>query len=96
MKVFGCRADNVILDLEDAVAKAEKAATRALVVEALKPPRRVADTSGSTPSIPSSAMATRWRWSAAARSGWRIESHWTVSQGEVEILCVAMGASYDP
>ncbi|MGZ5900221.1 MAG: HpcH/HpaI aldolase/citrate lyase family protein [Reyranella sp.] len=40
MKVFGCGADNVILDLEDAVAKAEKVATRALVVEALKRPRR--------------------------------------------------------
>lgn len=39
-KVFGCDADNVILDLEDAVAKAEKVATRALVVEALKQPRR--------------------------------------------------------
>ena len=36
MKVFDCGADNVILDLEDAVAKAEKVATRALVVEALK------------------------------------------------------------
>ena len=36
LKVFGCGADNVILDLEDAVAKAEKVATRALVVEALK------------------------------------------------------------
>jgi citrate lyase subunit beta/citryl-CoA lyase len=35
-KVFGCGADNVILDLEDAVAKAEKVATRALIVEALK------------------------------------------------------------
>lgn len=35
-KVFGCGADNVILDLEDAVAKAEKVATRSLVVEALK------------------------------------------------------------
>ena len=40
-KVFDCGADNVILDLEDAVAKAEKVATRALVVEALKRPRRV-------------------------------------------------------
>jgi citrate lyase subunit beta / citryl-CoA lyase len=40
MKVFGCGADNVILDPEDAVAKAEKVATRALVVEALKRPRR--------------------------------------------------------
>lgn len=39
-KVFGCGADHVILDLEDAVAKAEKVATRALVVEALKRPRR--------------------------------------------------------
>ena len=39
-KVFDCGADNVILDLEDAVAKAEKAATRALVVEALKRPRQ--------------------------------------------------------
>lgn len=35
-KVFGCGADHVILDLEDAVAKAEKVATRALVVEALQ------------------------------------------------------------
>jgi citrate lyase subunit beta/citryl-CoA lyase len=40
MKVFDCGADNVILDLEDAVAKAEKIATRTLVVEALKRPRR--------------------------------------------------------
>ena len=40
MKVFDCGADNVILDLEDAVAKAEKVATRALVVEALKRARR--------------------------------------------------------
>lgn len=40
MKVFGCGADNVILDLEDAVAKAEKVATRALVVEALQRLRR--------------------------------------------------------
>jgi citrate lyase subunit beta/citryl-CoA lyase len=40
MKVFDCGADNVILDLEDAVAKAEKVATRALVVEALKRPRQ--------------------------------------------------------
>ena len=39
-KVFDCGADHVILDLEDAVAKAEKVATRALVVEALKRPRR--------------------------------------------------------
>ena len=28
-KVFGCGSDNVILDLEDAVANAEKVATRA-------------------------------------------------------------------
>jgi len=40
MKVFDCGADHVILDLEDAVAKAEKVATRALVVEALNRPRR--------------------------------------------------------
>jgi len=40
LKVFDCGADNVILDLEDAVAKAEKVATRALVVEALKRPRK--------------------------------------------------------
>ena len=40
-KVFGCGADHVILDLEDAVAKAEKVATRALVVDALKKPRKV-------------------------------------------------------
>ncbi len=39
-KVFDCGADQVILDLEDAVAKAEKVATRALVAEALKRPRR--------------------------------------------------------
>jgi len=39
-KVFGCGADNAILDLEDAVARAEKVATRALVVEALSRPRR--------------------------------------------------------
>ena len=39
-KVFDCGADHVILDLEDAVAKAEKVATRAAVVEALKRPRR--------------------------------------------------------
>ncbi|MBT8445588.1 MAG: CoA ester lyase [Gammaproteobacteria bacterium] len=38
-KVFGCGADAVILDLEDAVAIAEKPATRAVVVEALKKPR---------------------------------------------------------
>lgn len=38
-KVFGCGADHVILDLEDAVARAEKVATRALVVEALQQPR---------------------------------------------------------
>ena len=38
-KVFDCGADHVILDLEDAVAKAEKVATRAPVVEALKRPR---------------------------------------------------------
>ena len=39
-KVFGCGADNAILDLEDAVARAEKVATRALVVEALTQPRQ--------------------------------------------------------
>lgn len=39
-KVFGCGADHVILDLEDAVAKAEKVATRTMVVDALKRPRR--------------------------------------------------------
>ncbi|MBN9090409.1 MAG: CoA ester lyase [Reyranella sp.] len=39
-KVFDCGADNVILDLEDAVAKAEKVATRARVVEALKRPHK--------------------------------------------------------
>ena len=39
-KVFDCGADHVILDLEDAVARAEKVATRALVVEALKRPRK--------------------------------------------------------
>ena len=39
-KVFGAGADVVILDLEDAVAIAEKPATRAVAVEALKLPRR--------------------------------------------------------
>ena len=39
-KVFDCGADHVILDLEDAVAKAEKVATRAAVVAALKRPRQ--------------------------------------------------------
>ncbi len=39
-KVFGCGADHVILDLEDAVATAEKVATRAVIVEALKKPRQ--------------------------------------------------------
>ena len=39
-KVFGAGADVVILDLEDAVAIAEKPATRTVVVEALKLPRR--------------------------------------------------------
>ena len=45
-KVFDCGADHVILDLEDAVAKAEKVATRALVVEALKRPRQGRGKSG--------------------------------------------------
>lgn len=39
-KVFTCGADGVILDLEDAVATAEKAATRPLIVAALQRPRR--------------------------------------------------------
>ena len=39
-KVFVADADVVILDLEDAVAIAEKPATRAVAVEALKQPRR--------------------------------------------------------
>ena len=38
-KVFGAGADAVVLDLEDAVAVAEKEATRAVVVEALQAPR---------------------------------------------------------
>jgi citrate lyase subunit beta / citryl-CoA lyase len=38
-KVFGAGADAVILDLEDAVAISEKAATRSPVVDALHPPR---------------------------------------------------------
>ena len=38
-KVFGVGADVAILDLEDAVPLAEKPATRAAVVEALKRPR---------------------------------------------------------
>jgi citrate lyase subunit beta/citryl-CoA lyase len=39
-KVFAAGADAAILDLEDAVAVAEKEATRALVTAALKAPRR--------------------------------------------------------
>ncbi|MCG8560359.1 MAG: CoA ester lyase [Hyphomicrobiales bacterium] len=39
-KVFGTGADAVILDLEDAVAVAEKEATRARIVAALQGPRR--------------------------------------------------------
>jgi len=39
-KVFDSGADAVILDLEDAVAIAEKPATRAVVVEALQRPRK--------------------------------------------------------
>ncbi|MEX0637609.1 MAG: CoA ester lyase [Burkholderiales bacterium] len=39
-KALGLRADAVILDLEDAVAIADKAATRKPVAEALKLPRR--------------------------------------------------------
>jgi len=39
-KCLTLAADAVILDLEDAVANAEKAATRAVVVEALQRPRR--------------------------------------------------------
>ena len=38
-KVFGAGADAVVLDLEDAVAAAEKEATRSLVVAALQAPR---------------------------------------------------------
>ena len=38
-KVFACGADAAILDLEDAVAVAEKEATRSAVVEALQRPR---------------------------------------------------------
>lgn len=38
-KVFGAGADAVVLDLEDAVAAAEKEATRAAVVAALQAPR---------------------------------------------------------
>ena len=39
-KALGLQADGVILDLEDAVAIAEKPATRAVVVDALRQPRR--------------------------------------------------------
>src|SRR5258708_28551534 len=38
-KVFQCGADAAILDLEDAVANAEKPATRRVVAEALRRPR---------------------------------------------------------
>lgn len=41
-KVFGVGADAVILDLEDAVAIAEKPATRTAVVDALQAPRQTA------------------------------------------------------
>jgi citrate lyase subunit beta/citryl-CoA lyase len=47
-------ADAVILDLEDAVAEAEKAATRALVVQALARPRR------SLGYVRVNALATPW------------------------------------
>jgi citrate lyase subunit beta/citryl-CoA lyase len=40
-KVFGAGADAVILDLEDAVAIAEKEATRAVVVAAMRLPRQL-------------------------------------------------------
>ena len=39
-KVFDSGCDVVILDLEDAVAVAEKVPTRAVIVKALKKPRR--------------------------------------------------------
>lgn len=39
-KAFGVGADAVILDLEDAVARAEKVATRAAVAEAMRRPRK--------------------------------------------------------
>ena len=38
-KVFGCGSDGVILDLEDAVATAEKPAARRMIVDALARPR---------------------------------------------------------
>ncbi len=53
-KVFGAGADVVILDLEDAVAIAEKETTRATVVEAMKAPR------GSLGYIRVNAFETRW------------------------------------
>ncbi len=53
-RVFGAGADVVILDLEDAVAVAEKEATRVAVVEAMKAPR------ASRGYIRVNAFETRW------------------------------------
>jgi citrate lyase subunit beta/citryl-CoA lyase len=53
-KVFGAGADVVILDLEDAVAIAEKEATRAVVVAAMQAPRR------SLGYVRVNAFETRW------------------------------------
>ena len=53
-KCLGLAADAVILDLEDAVAVAEKVATRATVVQALQGPRR------SRGYIRVNAMSTPW------------------------------------
>ena len=70
-KALSLDADAVILDLEDAVAIAEKPATRELVAAAFERPRRDCFMSGSTPSIPRSATATWWRscspvWTASS------------------------------
>jgi citrate lyase beta subunit len=57
-KALSLDADAVILDLEDAVATAEKPATREAVAMALQLSRRGCFMSGSMPSTPSSATAT--------------------------------------
>ena len=65
-KCLSLSADAVILDLEDAVANAEKEATRALIVEALQRPRRPRGF------VRINALATEWSYGdlvAVVRSG---------------------------
>jgi len=59
-KVFACRADAVILDLEDAVANNEKVATRAPVLAALQANRNSGDVSGSLGYVRVNALDTEF------------------------------------